>query len=258
MKNEEIIKIGDDSIRTALNDTFAILDGDGNILTKIGDSGHEDEMEFSPNLDCSKRRSVILFDDEGSAKGAIDEILSPQENGIDYHVVKISCDDDDDTDFDIVADGLECEDENCDGEIDLEELIDEIDGEDDDYSDIESDLEGITLEQVEKEIEQAEEDEDDELVSMLNILKMIKTIEKNSENEEDDGGIDESFQETPSLKDIRRILKRNGYQLVSQRGGKQAWSKSNFDEPLYIPIDDNGESIDWEEIVRTRKLDVGV
>lgn len=115
MNKDELIGLGDASVRKALADMFTVLNGNGEILVRIGDG---DTMGFSPNLECDKDRSVVLFDDEASAQSAIDDVLSPQDDG-EYHIFKftsIGDEDGDEDEFDIIDDGDDAEIDVIDGD----------------------------------------------------------------------------------------------------------------------------------------------
>ena len=82
MNRTELIAIGDASVRKALANMFAILNGKGEMLSAIGG----DRMVFSPHLECDGDCSAVLFDDADKARRVIDTILIPQDEGGDYQV----------------------------------------------------------------------------------------------------------------------------------------------------------------------------
>ena len=280
MNSEELIGLGDASVRKALANMFAILNKDGEILTKVGGMENADKMAFSPRLECGKDCSVMLFDDEDKARGAIEEILFPQDDG-EYHVFKFTAIDDGDedvdggyeNDFDIEFDSDEGEDEDdvCGNDCQNGENSDvafEIDSdEEDDGNDGDGtfDSGGMSLDDA---IEHAREagtkmlsenpdcdcgKEQLQLAKWLEELRSIRGAngKKNDSDENDEVG--ESV--FPSVKDIRRVLKRNGYQLVSQKDSKQQWKKEETDEPIILPcIEDTFDGTKWNEIVKSRGL----
>ena len=273
MNREELIGLGDASIRKALANMFAILNKDGEILTKIGGSDNADKMAFSPRLECDKDCSVLLFDDEDKARGAIEEILSPQEDG-EYHIFKFTAIDDDDDDVD----------DGYDNEFDIEFDYDEDDdGETSNSDDSETDSEADNGENTEivngsefsdsgemsldDAIEHAREvgtkmlEENPDCDCGKEHLQLAKWLEElrsirgaNGDGEENkDNGVEESV--SPSVKDIRKILKRNGFQLVSQKGSIQHWKKDEADEPIELPcVEDTFDGTKWGEIVKSRGL----
>jgi hypothetical protein len=59
-----------------------------------------------------------------------------------------------------------------------------------------------------------------------------------------------------SLTEARRTLKRNGYQLVSQKNGKQKWKRDEGDSGVTLPCGDGVvESSDWNSVVESQGLD---
>ena len=261
MNREELIGIGDASVRKALANMFTILNKDGEILTKVGGMGNADKMAFSPRLECGKDCSVMLFDDEDKARGAIEEILIPQDDG-EYHVFKFTAIDDGDedtdgeyeNDFDIEFDSDEGEGEG--------EGEDEDDGNDGDGTFDSGDM------SLDDAIEHAREvgtkmlsenpdcDCGKEHLQLAKWLEQLRSIRgangKNDDSDENDEVGESVF---PSIKDIRRILKRNGYQLVSQKDSKQKWKKEETDEPIVLPcIGDTFDGTKWNKIVKSRGL----
>lgn len=259
MNREELIGLGDASIRKALANMFAILNKDGEILTKIGGIEDGDKMAFSPRLDCDKDCSVLLFDDENKARGAIEEILSPQDDG-EYHIFKFTSIDDGDGD----GDNFDYEDE-----YDFEFDSDEDEDEDEDGIGLESDEEGtfdsgkMSLDDA---IEHAREvgtkmlsenpecDCGKEHIQLAKWLEELRSLRGANGDDEDGIDVDESTTSS-SMKDIRRILKRNGYQLVSQKNSEQHWKKSKDEEPIVLPcVGDTFDGTKWREIVKSRGL----
>lgn len=108
MDKKLLMKMGDSAVIDALSDMFAILNGQGEILSKLGG----DRMVFSPRLECDGECSTMLFDDEDGARHVIDDILVPQDDASEFHVFKFSpteCDMCDDCECDIeVDDGDGC------------------------------------------------------------------------------------------------------------------------------------------------------
>ena len=263
MDRKELIGLGDASIRKALANMFAILNGDGEILTRIGDG---DKVLFSPRLDCDAERSVVLFDNEDGARGAIEEILSPQDDG-EYHVFKFTSIDDGGDDDEI---GLDDEDLNGfdfdadDDEEDVESV--EVDDEDDAdaVQDANNDSDSVEDEDGEMSLDSAIEHAREVAAKMLSedpdcscgreheqIAKWLEELRSMRSANGDD--VDESAGK--STGDIRKVLKRNGYQLVSQKGSKQHWKKEEGDEPIVIPFgDDIFDGAKWMEIVKSRGL----
>lgn len=234
MDREELIGLGDASIRRALADMFVILNKDGDILTKIGGIGDSDKMAFSPRLECDRDCSVMLFDDEDKARGTIETILAPQDDG-DYHIFK----------FTSISDGDDGDSENeC--EFDVECDSDDECGENEDSSPDNSASEDFTS--IDKSafsdsemtlddaIEHAREagnrmlSENPDCSCGKEHLQLAKWLEelrnlRNANGESDDVNSDEDENGTLSVDGITRILKRNGYQLVSQDGHTQCWKK---------------------------------
>jgi hypothetical protein len=337
MNREELIGLGDASIRKALANMFAILNKDGEILTKIGGSDNADKMAFSPRLECDKDCSVLLFDDEDKARGAIEEILSPQEDG-EYHIFKFTAIDDDDDDVDGGYDNefeIDFDYDGDDGDISEEvvirmddeglgmhgfvkdskgkeiELTDDIEEaehfqhEELGQNNIEAicakfkyDPKSFSTKSIDPRAEEPYEDDgsnveivdgsefsdsgemslDDaieharevgtkmleenpdcgcgkehlQLAKWLEELRSIRGANGDGEENKDDG-VEESV--SPSVNDIRKILKRNGFQLVSQKGSMQHWKKDEVDEPIELPcVEDTFDGTKWSEIVKSRGL----
>ena len=264
MNREDIIAIGDASVRKALANMYTILDGNGGILSKIGDG---DKMVFSPRLECDKECSTILFDDENKANGVIEEILSPQDGDCEYHVFKFTslgdspcqCDDENFPEemFEIISDDDGC----CDGSEDFsEESTDrddeDIDGDFEDSADglddeFELDLEGVEDEDIDGAIEDALSEGDEQLAEWLDELKSYRKSQGSCE-------IEESVGKCPTMREAQRIFKRNGYQLVSQRGSHQKWVKEGDRIPIILPYHSrDNEQVrpgDWKTIVKEHNL----
>ena len=280
MNREELIGLGDASIRKALANMFAILNKDGEILTKVGGMENSDKMVFSPRLECGNDCSVMLFDDEDKARGAIEEILVPQDDG-EYHVFKFTAIDDGDgdvdggyeNDFDIEFDSDDGEDEDgvCGDDCQDDENSDvvvEIDSDEEDDGnggDGTFDSGDMSLDDA---IEHAREvgtkmlsenpdcdcgKEHLQLAKWLEELRSIRGANGKKDGSDENDEVEESV--SPSVKDIRRVLKRNGYQLVSQKDSKQQWKKEEDEEPIVLPcIEDTFDGTKWNEIVKSRGL----
>lgn len=87
MDKIEMMKFGDAAVMSALANMCAILNGRGELLSRLDG----DRMMFSPRLECDGECSTMLFGDEGEAQHVIDEILSPQDCGEgEFHVFKFT------------------------------------------------------------------------------------------------------------------------------------------------------------------------
>lgn len=264
MNREELIGLGDASVRKALANMFAILNKDGEILTKVEGMENADKMVFSPRLECGKDCSVMLFDDEDKARGAIEEILVPQDDG-EYHVFKFTAIDDGDEDVD---GGYE---NDFDIEFDSDEGGDEDDVYRNDCKDDENDGDG-TFDSGDMSLDDAIEHareigtkmlsenpdcdcgkEHLQLAKWLEELRSIRGANGKKDGSDENDEVEESV--SPSVKDIRRVLKRNGYQLVSQKDSKQQWKKEEDEEPIVLPcIEDTFDGTKWNEIIKSRGL----
>ena len=287
MNREELISIGDASIRKALKNMYAILDRDGKMLSKAGG----DRMLFSPRLECDGECSALVFDEPEKAVKVIDQVLLPQDDGMEYAIYQFSDGDgldgsEDDFEYETFEepdDGIcpECGEEGCvcscgDGESS---------GDDED---------------LDAEIAKAEKDGDEKLVSMLKELKELRCAhctcdddenpddgeadsetgvveiedededededdeddEDEDEDEDEDGSVKESLEKCPTMREAQKVFKRNGYELVSQRGSHQKWVKEGDRVPIILPYHSrDNEQVrpqDWKRIVKEHNLRLDV
>ena len=263
MNKETLIHNGDAALMKALANMFAILNGDGEILAKLG--GDSDRMVFTPRLDCDGDRSVILFGDEGSANDAIEEILKPQDAECEYHVFK----------FEPVDDGSAFDEELFEYDPDMEDCvcIDDVDGDFEERCEDECDCDNdsqtpMTLDFAISHAREAASkmlSEDPECRCGKEHLQLAEWLEELRELREKnccdsecrgDGECDEASEcGGHSLDDMRRILNRNGYQLVSQVGGRQKWANDDIGESLELPCGSHpiGDG-EWDAIVESHSL----
>lgn len=253
MNREELIATGDASVRKALANMYAILNGEGNILSKMRDG---EKMMFSPRLECDGDCSTILFDDEDKANGVIEEILVPQYGEGEYHVYKFTslgdspCSSDDgnfpEEMFEIDSDEYDGSDDGCDDDIEGDFADD----------DCECDWDDIEDEDIDCAIADASAEGDEQLVAWLEELKAYRASDRFG-NE-----IEESVGKCPTMREAQKIFKRNGYQLVSQRGSHQKWVKEGDRIPIILPYHSrDNEQVrpgDWKTIVKEHNLRLDV
>lgn len=293
MKRKELIAIGDASVRRALADMYAILDGNGGILSRIGG----DRMVFSPRLECGKDCSAVLFDGEDKARGAIENILEPQDDGCGYSVFRFSslgdvpcgcrCGEDGsgfedccmEDDFGCGEDGQSSGDSDVIGDFDDSQTCGDSDDEDDSEVDIvPAGDDGAGLEvvvvsgdedgdsessDIDAEIDKAAAAGDFGLVSMLEELKSLREEGGTRQDGlEDEETVIESAGKVPTMREAHKVLKRNGFQLVSQRGSHQKWVKEGDRTPIILPYhsrdNEQVQPVLWRSIVKEHNLDLDV
>ena len=97
---------------------------------------------------------------------------------------------------------------------------------------------------------------DEQLVAWLEELKAYRASDRFG-NE-----IEESVGKCPTMREAQKIFKRNGYQLVSQRGSHQKWVKEGDRIPIILPYHSrDNEQVrpgDWKTIVKEHNLRLDV
>ena len=79
---------------------------------------------------------------------------------------------------------------------------------------------------------------------------------------EDEETVIESAGKVPTMREAHKVLKRNGFQLVSQRGSHQKWVKEGDRTPIILPYhsrdNEQVQPVLWRSIVKEHNLDLDV